>query len=407
MLFSTAFIALAAPLLVSAAPIKRAAAGDLAVLQFADVLEPLESTFYAQALQKFKEPDFLAAGFSSAQIPIQQFTQIGGDEATHSTVLQAALSANGAQPVTGCNFDFSSVLTDVTTMAATARLVENVGVGAYLGAASLIADPSLLTAAASILTVEARHQTMLNVLNGATAIPQAFDIALTPPQVLALAGPFISGCDLGVTPNPSLAVTNTGPIQPGTSLTFQSAAINGTVPEGDLFCQMLIGGAPTSISLPFNQCVVPDGINGPVAIFVTSDSQPLAADVITQATNSIVAGPTMAFIDTQPDFLAQTVNTAAANSTNSTSSVSSVPPSTTTITPAQASAAIASAPTITLTNSKPSPTGSSASATPTASGAPASGAVAAAPADSAAGSPIGPSPDGNVVVNGWSNLAQS
>jgi hypothetical protein len=112
---------------------------------------------------------------------------------------QAALTANGAQPITGCKFDFSSVLTDVTTMAATARLVENVGVGAYLGAASLIADPSLLTAAASILTVEARHQTILNVLNGATAIPQAFDIALTPPQVLALAGPFISGCELGVT----------------------------------------------------------------------------------------------------------------------------------------------------------------------------------------------------------------
>lgn len=113
--------------------------------------------------------------------------------------LQAALAANGAQPISGCNFDFSSVLTNVTTMAAAARLVENVGVGAYLGAASLIADPSLLTAAASILTVEARHQTILNVLNGATAIPQAFDIPLTPPQVLALAGPFISGCQLGVT----------------------------------------------------------------------------------------------------------------------------------------------------------------------------------------------------------------
>jgi hypothetical protein len=57
-------------------------------IEFADVLEQLESTFYAQALQKFKESDFQAAGFSSAQIPIQQFTQIGGDEATHSTVLQ-------------------------------------------------------------------------------------------------------------------------------------------------------------------------------------------------------------------------------------------------------------------------------------------------------------------------------
>lgn len=87
-------------------------------------------------------------------------------------------------------------------MAATARLVENVGVGAYLGAASLVKDPVLLTAAASILTIEARHQTILNLLGGATSIPQAFDIALSPPQVLAIAGPFVTGCDLGVPGKP-------------------------------------------------------------------------------------------------------------------------------------------------------------------------------------------------------------
>lgn len=403
MLFSIAFIALAAPL-VSAAPVKRAAAGDLAVLQFADVLEQLETNFYAQALQKFQDSDFLAAGFTSPQIPIQQFTQIGGDEATHSTALQAALAANGAQPISGCNFDFSSVLTNVTTMAAAARLVENVGVGAYLGAASLIADPSLLTAAASILTVEARHQTILNVLNGATAIPQAFDIPLTPPQVLALAGPFISGCQLGVTANPSLAVTNTGPVQPGTSLTFQSTAINGTLDENNLSCQMVVGGAASPVVLPFKQCVVPQGINGPVAIFVTCGSTPLSTDVVNQDPSSIIAGPTMAFIDTQSDALAQSVNTAVANSTNCTTSI---PPSTTTITPASASAAIASAFTITLTNTSPSPTasGSSSSAAPTTPAA----AAAAAPASNAAGAPApilftGASPDGHVIVNGWTNL---
>ena len=84
-------------------------------------------------------------------------------------------------------------------MAATARVVENLGVAAYLGAAHLVSDPVLLTDAASIMTVEARHQTILNVLNGGTAIPQAFDIPFSPEQVLAVASPFISGCDLGIT----------------------------------------------------------------------------------------------------------------------------------------------------------------------------------------------------------------
>lgn len=85
-------------------------------------------------------------------------------------------------------------------MAATARVVENVGVTAYLGGATLITDPVLLTAAGSILTVEARHQTILNILSGSgSSIPAAFDFALTPSEVLAIASPFITGgCEIPI-----------------------------------------------------------------------------------------------------------------------------------------------------------------------------------------------------------------
>ena len=135
-------------------------------------------------------------------------------------------------------------------MAATARIVESVGVSAYLGGAALVSDPVLLTSAASILTVEARHQTILNILSSVgTAIPNAFDFALTPSEVLALASPFFSGpCDVGVPgmldedrfstkliyhfivilANPTLSVTNTGSIGPGTLLGFSSPAINSS-----------------------------------------------------------------------------------------------------------------------------------------------------------------------------------
>lgn len=56
--------------------------------EFANVLEQLESTFYAQALQKFNQSDFTAAGFASAQVPLQQFQAIFQDESTHTTTLQ-------------------------------------------------------------------------------------------------------------------------------------------------------------------------------------------------------------------------------------------------------------------------------------------------------------------------------
>jgi hypothetical protein len=84
-------------------------------------------------------------------------------------------------------------------MLQSARVLENLGVAAYLGAAHLLDDPVLLGAAASIVTVEARHQTVLNIFAGpTTVIPQAQDLAFTPSEVLAIAGPVISGCDLGV-----------------------------------------------------------------------------------------------------------------------------------------------------------------------------------------------------------------
>jgi Ferritin-like domain len=77
--------------------------------------------------------------------------------------------------------------------------VELLGVGAYLGGTGIIADRTILQVAGTILTVEARHQTVLNALNAATTVPSAFDIPLSPPQVLAIAGVYISGCDIGIT----------------------------------------------------------------------------------------------------------------------------------------------------------------------------------------------------------------
>lgn len=94
-----------------------------------------------------------------------------------------------------------------TAFVATARALELVGISAYAGGAGLISSKSILQAAAQILSIEARHQTLLNTLNAGSPIPNAFDMALLPQQVLALAGGFLSGCkaeDLGLTSGCSL-----------------------------------------------------------------------------------------------------------------------------------------------------------------------------------------------------------
>lgn len=61
--------------------------------EFADVLEQLESSFYSEALSKFQESDFTAAGFPNAQLAIEQFVSIQSDEATHSDVLEVRRKA--------------------------------------------------------------------------------------------------------------------------------------------------------------------------------------------------------------------------------------------------------------------------------------------------------------------------
>lgn len=106
---------------------------------------------------------------------------------------------------------------------------------------------------------------------------------------------------------------------------------------------MLLGGQPTSIPFPFNSCVVPSGINGPVAVFITSDGQPLINNVVNRATTQIVAGPLLTFIDTQPQILGETVGITSGSSSNSSSRIGSSTITTQTISPAQASAIISSA----------------------------------------------------------------
>lgn len=64
---------------------------------------------------------------------------------------------------------------------------------------------------------------------------------------------------------------------------------------------MLIGGAATALVMPASSCIIPAQVaggplNGPVAVFLTSNATPLTTNLAAQPQN-VVAGPAMIFVD--------------------------------------------------------------------------------------------------------------
>ncbi|KAL5349600.1 hypothetical protein ACLOAV_005895 [Pseudogymnoascus australis] len=158
MKFSQSIIALAATGIVSGSPLaKRAGPTDADILQYALTLEHLEDNFYRQGLAKFTQAQFEAAGFDATFYANIQ--KVSSDETEHVNFLTSGLTDAGAKPVAACTYNFP--LTDVKTFIATASVLEGVGVSAYLGAAADIMSKAYLTAAGSILTVEARHSSYI------------------------------------------------------------------------------------------------------------------------------------------------------------------------------------------------------------------------------------------------------
>ncbi|POY70913.1 hypothetical protein BMF94_6091 [Rhodotorula taiwanensis] len=277
---------------------------DLVVLQLAVVLEAFEGAFYRQGLAKFGLADMMAAGLSRVQafIVIEQIQILAIDEDAHLQALSSAVVALGAQPFTGCGYDFSKALADPLTFLSAARIIEAVGVSAYLGAAHLLKSADLLEAAASILTLEARHQSLLNVLNGGSFNPQSFDIQLTPQAVLSLVGGFLTGCQATNSPLSVRSGNPDGTFQAGTQLVVE--VMDVTVQIEILFCQIIVGGSSIALVMPANSCYIPTGIDGPVAVYLTKDNTPLATNVVIQNQLTIVAGPGLIFVDEKITILA-------------------------------------------------------------------------------------------------------
>ncbi len=161
--------------------------GDVGILNYALTLEYLEAAFYNGATAANMSLSAQAGAFLKV---------VTKDENAHVAFLKKAL---GHKAVKSPKFDFKGANTNVETFMKTAQVLENTGVHAYSGQALNITTPAYVAAAVSILTIEARHASVIGLLNDPTGKEIApngpFDTPLTAAKVLAAvkATGFITG----------------------------------------------------------------------------------------------------------------------------------------------------------------------------------------------------------------------
>ncbi len=185
---------------------------DVDVLNYALTLEYLEATFYIQALGGTGTTGVASSGgrFSRGQITgdkqlkglkglrssvYERLIDIRDHEVTHVNFLVGALGGAAVKP---CTFKFSAALEDVGSFLGTAQVLENTGVMAYDGAIRYVDAGDNLQAGAQIATVEARHAAYLNLVNGDSPFPTAFDQGKKPSEIFAAASQFIVSCPADV-----------------------------------------------------------------------------------------------------------------------------------------------------------------------------------------------------------------
>lgn len=202
----------AVPILSTAQTPAPSPANDIAILNYALTLELLEATFYTQGLARFSSADFMQSAFYGAlrtasgvsgappasgesdtglvQDIYAYLSLIRNHEQAHVRTLRATIQSLGGTPVATPQFRFG--YNNVDEFIALAATLENTGVAAYNGAIGQILNPALVTASATIATVEARHASYLNRLRGMVPFPNAFDPAQSMAEILPIVSQFIA-----------------------------------------------------------------------------------------------------------------------------------------------------------------------------------------------------------------------
>ena len=137
---------------------------DVAILQFALLLEQLQAAFYTEAER---------AGALHGQTA-DLARVVGAHERAHVQAIHGAL---GARAAAAPMFDFKGATETPGRFVRTAVAFEDLGVAAYKGQLARIRSDRVVATVLSIHAVEARHAAWIRRLAGVVPAPAAFDKA--------------------------------------------------------------------------------------------------------------------------------------------------------------------------------------------------------------------------------------
>jgi Ferritin-like domain len=150
---------------------KPSASQDVEILNFALLLEYVQAGLYADALRR----DALTG-------ERREFAKIvGSHERTHIAFIRKALGGKARKPP---KLDFGDDTATAETFTDVALKLEDLGVAAYNAQAPNLTKGAL-TAAARIVSVEARHAAWIRAIAGVTPAPEASEPPASAKRVVA------------------------------------------------------------------------------------------------------------------------------------------------------------------------------------------------------------------------------
>ncbi|CAD0089719.1 unnamed protein product [Aureobasidium vineae] len=265
---------------------------DIIGLQLASYLENMELSLYTDGCEHINDAQWLAAGFPST---FQQ--DICAIAENQTGYISSTLESNGISAPQPCNYALPYDTPEDFVLLA--NQITSISLGYYLGSLNDF-SPELQTVAASILSVEARHDAIVRNGMGASPFPTNTDVPLSSVWAFNLAQKYITSCPQQLPINLLPPFTFNGMSGHTLDFNWNPNANNFSAPAGIAGQDVYLAIVHANVSDPMYQRVqrtgqghgtaeLPEGLGGVVYAALTASHGDLTYHELT--TTGTLAGP--------------------------------------------------------------------------------------------------------------------